>query len=62
MQNIKRIYKRGFAEFLVDNGCELLRMVPDIGDPTKINWVFEDDEKLRAAMSEYTRRLNESRK
>lgn len=62
MQKTKRIYKRSFAEFLVDNGCNLLRIVPDISDPSKTNWVFEDSELLRATMSEYTRQLSESRK
>ena len=53
----KRIYKRSMAEFLVDYGCNLLRTVPDISHPNVINWVFEDNEKLREGMTAYTQSL-----
>ena len=53
----KRIYKRSMAEYLVDYGCTLLRVVTDIADPQRLNWVFEDNPKLREGMSEYTRGL-----
>jgi hypothetical protein len=54
----KRIYKRGMAEFLVDYGCNLLRLVPDIVRTDCLNWVFEDNELLREGMTEYTQRLH----
>lgn len=53
----KRIYKRSMAEYLVDFGCTLLRTVTDITDPRKLNWVFEDNEKLREGMTAYTQTL-----
>lgn len=53
----KRIYKRSMAEYLVDFGCTLLRTVADIADPRKLNWVFEDNEKLREGMTAYTQTL-----
>ena len=54
----KRIYKRSMAEFLVDYGCTLLRVVQDIARPEMLNWVFEDTPKLREGMTEYTNSLN----
>lgn len=53
----KRIYKRSMAEFLVDYGCTLVRVVQDIGDPARLNWVFEDNAKLREGMTAYTQSL-----
>ena len=53
----KRIYKRSMAEFLVDFGCQLIRVVTDIADPSRLNWVFEDNDKLREGMTVYTRDL-----
>ena len=53
----KRIYKRGMAEYLVDYGCNLLRVVPDIIKPNISNWVFEDNKLLREGMTEYTQSL-----
>lgn len=50
----KRIYKRSMAEFLVDYGCNLLRTTADIANPKLLNWVFEDNEKLREGMTAYT--------
>ena len=54
----KRIYKRSMAEFLVDYGCTLVKVVPDIADAQRLNWVFEDNEKLREGMTAYTRNLH----
>ena len=54
----KRIYKRSMAEYLVDYGCQLIRVVNDITNPTRFNWVFEDNEKLREGMTAYTRELH----
>lgn len=54
----KRIYKRSMAEFLVDYGCNLLRTVADIAEPTRLNWVFEDNETLRKGMTAYTQNLH----
>ena len=53
----KRIYKGSMAEFLVDYGCKLLRTTADIADPTRLNWVFVDDAKLREGMTAYTQSL-----
>lgn len=53
----KRIYKRSMAEFLVDFGCQLIRVVTDIANPSRLNWVFEDNDKLREGMTVYTRDL-----
>ena len=53
----KRIYKRSMAEYLVDYGCTLLRVVDDIASPGRLNWVFEDNEKLREGMTAYTQSL-----
>lgn len=60
--NTRRIYKRSFAEYLVDKGCNLIRVVPDIVRPQSFNWIFEDNEILRAAMSDYTERLKQARR
>ena len=54
----KRIYKRSMAEFLVDYGCNLLRTTVDIANPKLLNWVFEDNEKLREGMTAYTSSLH----
>lgn len=54
----KRIYKRSMAEFLVDYGCRLIRTTQDIAIPGRLNWVFEDNAKLREGMTAYTQSLN----
>lgn len=54
----KRIYKRSMAEFLVDYGCTLIRIVMDIANPKLLNWVFEDNELLREGMTAYTQNLH----
>ena len=54
----KRIYKRGMAEFLVDYGCNLVRTAPDVANPRLLNWVFEDNAKLREGMTAYTQSLH----
>lgn len=53
----KRIFSKTMAEYLVDGGCNLLRLAPDIIDSTRIVWVFEDTPLLQSRMSEYTQGL-----
>jgi hypothetical protein len=55
----KRIYKRSMAEFLVDYGCNLIRTAQDISNPKLLNWVFEDNAKLREGMTAYTQLLRQ---
>lgn len=55
----KRIYKRSMAEFLVDYGCDLIRVTQDIGNPKLLNWVFVDNAKLREGMTVYTQLLRQ---
>lgn len=52
--NVKRIYTKSMTEYLVDHGCNLLRIVPDVACPTKMVWLFEDNETLQQKMSEFT--------
>lgn len=62
-QNLKtrRIYKRSMAEWLVDSGCPIIQTVTDVARPYYLNWLFEDNEKTRAAMTAYTEHLKETR-
>ena len=41
--NVKRIYKRAMAEFLLENGCTLIERVKDVVNDTRYNWLFLDD-------------------
>lgn len=52
--NVKRIYTKSMTEYLVDHGCNLLRIVPDVADPKKKVWLFEDNDLLQLKMSEFT--------
>lgn len=50
----KRIYSRTLAAYLVDAGCNLVRLVPDVEKPNKKVWLFEETTALLEKMSEYT--------
>lgn len=54
--NTKRIYKRAMAEFLIDHGCHLIKTVPDIVNPTRFNWIFEDTDQLKMEMENFPKR------
>lgn len=54
----KRIYKRSMAEYLVDNGCTLVRVTTDVVNSQRQNWLFEDNDKLREGMTAYTQQLH----
>lgn len=50
----KVIFTRKMALYLRDRGFEILKTIPDKTVPNFYNWVFEDSEELREAMTEYT--------
>lgn len=50
----KRIYSRTMAAYLIDSGCNFIRLVPDVEKPRRKVWLFEETEELRTKMSEYT--------
>lgn len=41
------------AEYLIDSGCNLVKVVPDLFQMTKRNWLFEDTDYLQQMMSAY---------
>lgn len=53
----KRIYKIGMANFLTERGFRILKVVQDITDINRINWIFEDTPELREAITEYTKSI-----
>lgn len=61
MATTKRIYKREMAEFLVEFGCTLVKVVPDIVKPNFYNWLFINDDKLNQGMTLYTQTLKTGR-
>ena len=54
--NIKRIYKRAMAEFLLENGCTLIERVKDVINDTRYNWLFLDDQHLKETMKKFPRK------
>lgn len=54
----KRIFSKTMTEYLVDAGCNLIRLAPDVANPSKMVWVFEDNDLLQEKMSEYTKFRN----
>lgn len=54
MVKTKRIYSRTMAAYLIDAGCNLIRLVPDVENPKRKVWLFEETAALLAKMSEYT--------
>lgn len=50
----KRIYSRTMAAYLIDAGCNLIRLVPDVENPKRKVWLFEETVTLLTKMSEYT--------
>lgn len=53
----KTIYTRKMALYLRNKGFKILRTIPDQNIPNFFNWVFEDTEELREAMTEYTKAI-----
>ena len=53
---LKRIYKRAMAEFLIDRGCHLIKTVPDVVNPSRLNWIFEDTLQLQMEMENFPKR------
>lgn len=53
----KRIYKVGMANYLTEHDFRIIKIVQDINDVNRLNWIFEDTPELREAITEYTRAL-----
>lgn len=49
-----RIYTRRMALFIKSKGIEPLGTVPDENKPNFLNWIFEDTNKVRDAMAEFS--------
>lgn len=49
-----RIYTRRMALFIKSKGIEPLGTVPDVNKPNFLNWIFEDTNKVRDAMAEFS--------
>ena len=58
MKMTTRIYKRSMAAFLIDYGCNFIKVVSDVAYPDKMNWLFEDNALLREGMTVYTEQLH----
>ena len=50
----KRIYKIGMANYLTERDFKIVKIVQDITDVNRVNWLFEDTPELREAITEYT--------
>lgn len=50
----KRIYKIGMANYLTERDFKIIKIVQDITDVNRVNWLFEDTPELREAITEYT--------
>ena len=50
----KRIYKIGMANYLTEHDFKIVKIVQDITDVNRVNWLFEDTPELREAITEYT--------
>lgn len=53
----KRIYKIGMANYLTERDFKIVKIVQDITDVNRINWLFEDTPALREAITEYTKAI-----
>lgn len=53
----KRIYKVGMANYLTEHDFRIVKIVQDINDVNRLNWIFEDTPELREAITEYTKAL-----
>lgn len=50
----KVIYSLRLCEFLLDKGCELIKVKPHPFKPKKFKcWVFVDDAKLQESIAEF---------
>lgn len=49
----KKIFSWTMAEYLVDQGCNLIRIVPDLLQANKSNWLFEDNDYLQEQISAF---------
>ena len=53
-QKTKTIYSLRLCEFLLDKGCELIKVKPHPFKPKKFKcWVFLDNEKLQESIAEF---------
>lgn len=50
-----RVYSIKLARFLTDKGFDIKRTAQDVKNPNFINWIFDNTEKLQAALLEYKR-------
>ena len=53
----KRIYKIGMANYLTERDFKIVKIVQDITDVNRVNWLFEDTPELREAITEYTKAI-----
>ena len=53
----KRIYKIGMANYLTERDFKIIKIVQDITDVNRVNWLFEDTPELREAITEYTKAI-----
>ena len=52
-QKTKTIYSLRLCEFLLDKGCELIKIKKHPFKPKYKCWVFVDDEKLQESIAEF---------
>ena len=53
----KRIYKIGMANYLTERDFKIVKIVQDITDVNRVNWLFEDTPELREAITDYTKAI-----
>ena len=53
MEKTKVIYSLKLYDFLLEKGCELIKVKPHPFKPKFKCWVFVDDEKLQESIAEF---------